>query len=310
MDNKLFTKLNLSEEMEINDKKTKEKIAKENIAHGSALFPCAYYNSWLIKTYPAINLHWHPELEINLVLKGQAEAIINFESYPVSEGDIIIINKDEVHGFFRNKSIDFNCKAVVFHLDFIGGKTTDDIFIEFISPLANKEKQFINLLTSNHPIYEELKKHLEEIFKVYEEKQPFYKLLLKSQILNILYLLFSAQAVRTVSVSSKRNTSMKAAIDFIAQNYNRHISAEEAAAVAGYSKYHFLRIFKEAAGTEFSRYVNRVRFDHAALLLKESNLSITDIALATGFSDSAYFTRKFKEEFHTTPLNFRKAENI
>ena len=45
----------------------------------------------------------------------------------------------------------------------------------------------------------------------------------------------------------------------ISQNYNRHISAEEAAAVAGYSKFHFLRIFKEAVGMEFSRYVNRMR---------------------------------------------------
>lgn len=306
MDNKSFSKLSFTNEITTTEKNKREKIAKENATHGSALFPCAYYNSWLVETYPAINLHWHPELEVNLVLKGNAEAIINFESYNVSEGDIVIINKDEVHGFFRNESTDFNCKAVVFHLDFIGGKTTDDIFMEFIAPLANKEKQFVNLLNADFPGYNVLKRELEEILKVYEEKAPFYKLLLKSRILNLLYLLFSFQAVRTVSVSSKRNTSMKAAIDFIAQNYNRHISAEEAAAVAGYSKYHFLRVFKDAVGMEFSRYVNRVRFDHAVLLLKETGLSITDIALATGFSDSAYFTRKFKEEFHTTPLIFRK----
>ena len=304
MNNSPFHKIILSES--VPEEKKKNKIAKENIAHGSALFPCACYDSWLIETYPAINLHWHPELEINLVVKGQAEAIINFESHMVSEGDIIIINKDEVHGFFRNESTDFNCKSVVFHLDFVGGKTADDVCMEFISPLANKEKQFINILNNNSLVYEKLRKLLEEIFKVYEEKQPYYKLLLKAQILNILYLLFHFQAVRTVNISSKRNTSMKVAIDFIAQNYNRHISAEEAAAVAGYSKFHFLRIFKEAVGMEFSRYVNRVRFDHAVLLLRESNLSITDIALMTGFSDSAYFTRKFKEEFHTTPLAFRK----
>lgn len=300
MDHKTLSNLTISE--------VKEKVAKENISHGSALFPCAYYDSWLVETYPSINLHWHPELEINFVLKGQAEAIINFESHIISEGDIVIINKDEVHGFFRYESSDFNCKAVVFHLDFIGGKTTDDVFMEFISPLANKEKQFINILKPSFLGYEQVKEQLEIIFKVYEQKEPYFKLLLKSELLKILYQLFSFSAVSTRNVWSKRNNSMKAAIDFIAQNYNRHISAEEAAAVAGYSKYHFLRIFKEAAGMEFSRYINRVRFEHAAVLLKETNLSVTDIALNTGFSDSAYFTRKFKEEFHTTPLVFRNSQ--
>lgn len=283
-----------------------KKIEKEHIAHGSSLFPCACYDSWLVETYPAINLHWHPELEINLVISGKAEAMINFESYPVSKGDIILINKEEVHGFFRYESEDFNCKAIVFHLDFIGGKTPDDIFMEFLSPLANKEKQFINLIGQDAPVYGELKEHLEKIFRLYEEKKPYYKLLLKSEILNVLYLLFASASVKDGIRYSKRNASMKTAIDFIAENYNRHISAKEAAGVSGYSKYHFLRIFKEAAGMEFSRYVNRVRLDHAMLLLKESNLSITDIALATGFSDSAYFTKKFKEEFHMTPLAFRK----
>ncbi len=295
---------------EKNPKMLKEKIAKENALHGSALFPCACYDSWLVETFPAINLHWHPEIEMNLIVKGKAEVSINFESYIVSEGDIVIINKDDVHGFFRHESTDFNCKAVIFHLDFIGGKTTDDIFMEFISPLANREKQFINIINNTLPIYEKLRSQLEEIFEIYDKKQPYYKILLKSEILNVMYLLFSSEAVRNRNVSSKKNTSLKAAIDFITQNYNRHISAEETAAIAGYSKYHFLRIFKEAVGMEFSRYVNRVRFDHAAVLLKESNLSVTDIALATGFSDSAYFTRKFKEEFHTTPLVFRKTENV
>lgn len=289
-----------------NEKLSKEKIEKEAIHHGSALFPCACYDSWIHENYPAINLHWHPELEINLIVSGKAEAIINFESHIVSEGDIVIINKDEVHGFFRSESLDFNCKAVIFHLDFVGGKNTDDIFMEFIGPLANKEKQFSNLIKPEAPVYPQLRLLLEETFQLYDDKTPFYKLAIKSNLLAVFYALFSASLVKTDMVTSKRNTSMKVAIDFIAQNYNRHISAEEAAAIAGYSKYHFLRIFKEAVGMEFSRYVNRVRFDRAILMLRETSLSITDIALSVGFSDSAYFSKKFKEEFHTTPLSFRK----
>lgn len=284
-----------------------KKIAKEKVIHGSALFPFVCYDSWLSATFPAFNLHWHPELEINLITKGSAEVIINFESYIVSEGDIVIMNKDEVHGFFRQENTDFNCKAVVFHLDFIGGKTSDDIFMEFISPLANKEKQFLNIISPSVSVYSELKNCLERIFKAYKEKTPCHKLFIKSETLHLLYLLFTSASVNAGSIPSKRNTSMKAAIDFIEKNYMRHLSAQETATAAGYSKYHFLRIFKDASGMEFSRYVNRVRFEHAAVLLKEGTMSVTDIAMAVGFSDSAYFTKKFKEEFHMTPLTFRKS---
>lgn len=281
-------------------------IAKEDISHGSSLFPCACYDNWLFDHYPAFNLHWHPEIEINLVISGKAEVIVNFETYIVSKGDIIVVNKDEVHGFFRYESMDFNCRAILFHLDFLGGKTTDDIFMEAISPLVNKEKLFLNILSPDFVCYPELKKDFEEIFTLYHEKTPYYKVLIRSKILNVVYLLLTFASVTANHHISKRNTSVKSAIDFIAENYNRHISAKETAMIAGYSEYHFLRIFKDAVGMEFSKYVNRVRFDHALILLKESSLSVTDIALTVGFSDSAYFTKKFKEEFHTTPLAFRK----
>lgn len=282
-------------------------IAKENISHGSSLFPCACYDNWLYANYPAVNLHWHPEIEINLVMSGKAEVSVNFETHIVSKGDMVIVNKDEVHGFFRYESMDFNCRAVLFHLDLLAGKTADDIFTEAIGPLVQKEKQFINILRPDFIRYPELKKSFEEIFSLYHEKTPYYKVLIKSKILSLLYLLLTSASVSASQNFSKRNASVKAAIDFIGENYNRHISAKETAQIAGYSEYHFLRIFKAAVGMEFSKYVNRVRFDHALILLKESALSVTDIAMAVGFSDSAYFTKKFKEEFHTTPLTFRKS---
>lgn len=282
-----------------------ERIEKENAAHGSALFPCACYNSWLSENFPAFHLHWHPELEINLVTKGQAEVIINFESHIVSEGDIVLLNKEEVHGFFRCQSSDFNCRAVLFHLDFIGAKNADDIFLEAIGPLSSKEIRFQNIICTNALYYEELKNVLMKIFDLYEEKSPFYKVQLKSDLLHILYLLFCHAQADQEPLFSKRNTAMKAAVSYIAQNYNRSLPAAEVAQAAGYSKFHFLRIFKACTGTEYTHYVNQVRFSRALVLLRETSLSVTDIAMTVGFSDSAYFTKKFKEEFHTTPLKFR-----
>ncbi|MEZ5979835.1 MAG: helix-turn-helix transcriptional regulator [Planctomycetota bacterium] len=60
-----------------------------------------------------------------------------------------------------------------------------------------------------------------------------------------------------------------------------------------------------AEGLRYVEVVDRVRNDEAARLLDDSQLSITEIGLVTGFSDSAHFSRSFRRRFGTTPSAYR-----
>lgn len=282
-------------------------VELERVTHGSARFPCVCYDSWIREQFPAFHLHWHPEVELNLAVQGQAEAIVDFHAFPVYQGDIILINRKTVHGFFRAEDWDFNCKAVVFRLDLLASRTADDIAEGYILPLERGEQELIPLIRPDHPVYPRLRQVLEEIFSLRIREQPHCKLLMKAKLLEALYLLVSENCVRSTGSIPPRNRSLKQTIDFIGSNYTRPIPAQEAAAVAGYSKYHFLRIFKEAVGMDYTRYVNGVRLGHAARLLEETGMTVTEIALSVGFSDSAYFTKRFREVYHTTPLAFRRS---
>ena len=286
---------------------TKE-VELEQIAHGTPMFPCICYNSWILESFPSFNLHWHPEVEFNLVIQGEAEVIVDFRSWVAREGDILLVNRKEVHGFFRRDNWDFNCKAVLFRLDFLADKAGDDIFEDYIAPLERGERAFVTFIRREDPAYPRLRQLLEETFALYGEAPRHYKLLTKAGLLQMVHLLYSAGCVRSVGSPSPRSRSMKQVIDFIGKNYTRPISAQEAADVAGYSKYHFLRVFKGAVGVDFTNYVNRVRLDHAAHLLGKTGLSVTEIALTVGFSDSAYFSKRFREAYHTTPLAFRRSQ--
>lgn len=66
------------------------------------------------------------------------------------------------------------------------------------------------------------------------------------------------------------------------------------------------RIFKEQTGYTFHEYLNHVRLMRAKMLLKESKLSITNIALECGFSGAPYFNRSFKKKFGYAPGEIRK----
>ena len=68
----------------------------------------------------------------------------------------------------------------------------------------------------------------------------------------------------------------------------------------------FVRLFKRVAGTSFVTYLTHVRLSRAIRLLKESCLTIAQVACEVGFSDQSYFDRRFKESFGQTPRDFRR----
>ncbi len=75
--------------------------------------------------------------------------------------------------------------------------------------------------------------------------------------------------------------------------------------LAGFSKYHFTRLFKNFTGTSFYKYLNKKRIEHAEKLLVDPELSITEVALQSGFSSLSAFIRMFKLIKDCTPTEFR-----
>jgi AraC-like DNA-binding protein len=80
----------------------------------------------------------------------------------------------------------------------------------------------------------------------------------------------------------------------------------DAAAAAGISVHHFVRLFHERYGTTPHAYLCQRRARIAEALLRSSEMSVTEIALETGFESASAFGRWFKREFSATPSDYRK----
>lgn len=95
--------------------------------------------------------------------------------------------------------------------------------------------------------------------------------------------------------------------DYIEKNYFQNVSVEKLAEVAGFSKFHFNRIFKSILNESIFQYVNRIRIEHSRFLLAyRIDISLTDIALELGYTDSAIFSRAFKNNYGISPYAYRK----
>lgn len=67
-------------------------------------------------------------------------------------------------------------------------------------------------------------------------------------------------------------------------------------------------LFKKATGETFKNYLNRMRMDKAALLLRNTDMRISEIASATGFDEPNYFTNVFRQQYQMSPKEFRNSK--
>jgi len=88
---------------------------------------------------------------------------------------------------------------------------------------------------------------------------------------------------------------------------HRQIDLEHAAAQAGISPFHFLRLFSSVLGVTPHQYLVRSRLRHAARLLADDGTSITDVAYDVGFGDLSNCVRTFHRAAGVSPRRFREA---
>src|SRR5881398_1725356 len=87
---------------------------------------------------------------------------------------------------------------------------------------------------------------------------------------------------------------------------HQQIDLEQAAGQAGISPFHFLRLFSSVLGVTPHQYLVRSRLRHAARLLADNDISITDVAYDVGFGDLSNFVRTFHRAPGVSPRRFRE----
>jgi len=99
------------------------------------------------------------------------------------------------------------------------------------------------------------------------------------------------------------------AIDYIEKNLMNDMDLAICAKVSGYSKYHFLRVFKEATSLTPAGYIRKRRLTEIAKQLTENNDFISEVAFKYGFNSKENFIRAFRSEHNILPNEYRSAKN-
>lgn len=99
---------------------------------------------------------------------------------------------------------------------------------------------------------------------------------------------------------------LRRARDHIDRHYAEPIDLTSLAAIAGLSKYHFLRLFRATYGRTPAAYLSERRVERAQDLLRSTNLTVTEVCFAVGFASLGSFSSRFTAVTGETPRDFQK----
>ncbi|WP_169834370.1 helix-turn-helix transcriptional regulator [Paenibacillus donghaensis] len=108
-------------------------------------------------------------------------------------------------------------------------------------------------------------------------------------------------------VPQETRQSIRSAADIIHGECGKPWTLESMARLSGYSSYHFLRLFREIMGKTPSRYLTECRLARAKLLLVSTELSVAEVARSSGFMQSSYFIKVFRQAEGLPPNQYRRA---
>lgn len=279
---------------------------KEDTKHGETFFPVQKYLTRLIPEYPVVTTHWHNEAELTLITNGSGLYQIDLVDYEVKKGDILFIPPLLLHSVSLKNDKELLSETFVFHMNFLGGNSTDICSTRYLTPITNQEISMPYLITPKHPAYTSLQEIFSQITSFYDETITGYELALKSLFLQVIFLLLPYSEKKATSDPGTSSEKLKQVLDYIELHYEEPISVSELARLCYFSDSHFMRFFKKHMNMTCVEYVNNLRLEKAVELFEQGNSSILDVSLSVGFHNLSYFHQAFKKKYNMTPLSFMK----
>lgn len=259
---------------------------------------------WFNEQTECYEEHWHNAMEIMVPIENWYESTINGVLYHIEPGNILIVPPGEIHSITAPPS----GQRFVFLMDMtivnnIPGYTA--IQSSLSAPICLNHEE-------NAQIYDQIYQILVQMRNVYFNNEEYADMKLQGLLIHLLLKLMESRNVSEDAFPNVRLYKQQEYVQkfnqvlaYIDEHYTEDIMLEDIADQAGFSKFHFSRLFKQYTDFTFCDYLNFRRIKEAEKFLGMLDYSITEVALMTGFSSISTFNRLFKKQHNCTPSEYR-----
>lgn len=285
---------------------------QEKREHDHRSFPYLTYPCSIPLDFTRVPLHWHDEMEFVYIKKGHGLVSVDFVSYEVKEGDIVIICPGQLHTIEQWKDDAMEYENIIFQMEILSSRQPDLCWENYLSPISRRQVKLPVLLTKDMDCYLKASACLDQIDEIRQTFPRAFELLIKGKLLELFFLLCSEETEGSDGAGDmQRKRSLEKTrqiLKYVEQHYSEKITISQIALACGFSQSHFMKFFKATMGMPFTAYLNDYRLTMASRLLLASEDSVLTVAGDTGFDNLSYFNRVFKKKFGMTPGRFRNQE--
>ncbi len=258
-----------------------------------------------------VHAHIHNYIEIIYALSGKYQILLNNKDYSFCEGDMVLINSNEIHNIF-SLSHGLNRYIVVKFEPEMLYTTAQSLFeMKYVMPFILNESTHQKIFCKEEIEKTVVPDIIHGINREYHDKRYGYELAIRANIYNLFLFILRRWNEQNVdlNIDEEINKDMVKRIqnvfDYIENNYQNDITALEMAQHCNLSYSYFSRLFTRIMKRSFREYLNYVRITKAERLLTSTDLNITEIAMQVGFSTSSYFIQQFKLYKDISPKQYQ-----
>lgn len=252
--------------------------------------------------------HFHPELELTLVLAGTGRRFVGDDIEYFGPGDLVLLGSDLSHYWHsevleEGRAEQAHSLVIQFLPDFLGSGF-------FKVPEMYQVRQLFKRASRGLCFTGESQARVAGIMRGMESRTPQGQLLSLLDILDTLSQSADARMLASAGFAPLLDTRTKERISnsqrYILEHLTESIQLDDVAAHVNMSPSAFSRYFKRVMGKTYSQFVNELRIGQACRALLETDHSIADIAFESGYNNLSNFNRRFRELQGVSPRRFRQ----
>ncbi len=240
------------------------------------------------------DLHWHDCFEIELVLSGTVEQELNGVHYEMPRGTLYMLNPTDFHSIKSDG-------AMVYNIMF-----SEEVLDETVlQKILGVDKNIVFELTKREMV--NIQFMISQMHHEFTEVSEYSDLLIKNYMECLLMMILRKCEFIKDDKKTAMNDAVRKALLYIHSRFRENPTLVQVSEIAGFNKNYFSGLFHETTGKTYKEYLNALKLEHSKKLVLTSNLPITEICFAAGYSSLTNFLRVFKNHYGVSPAAMRKA---
>ena len=281
--------------------------------HGTETFPMTVNHDdlWSFEG-KNVPIHWHNDLEINLIREGEAVFQVYQKSYRVRTGEGILLNRNVPHSCSSPGNEHVRYSTILVRPDFLYGDFGSDVERKCFQPFLQNSAIPCIYLTGFDENGKEILQKLNQVEEAFDRKRFCYELKIKGLLCEAFAMILYGhrqELTKFVPANLQELERLEKMLNYLNMHFTEVISLQDLADQVHLSREVCCRLFKKMTGKTITGYLEEYRVNKSFSLVQSGQYSMTQITEMVGFSNPSRFASAFRKRFGCNPGEYNSVKH-